>query len=129
MKFQMLEAVRFSAALTSHSVQAPFLRKTGSWRGPTGMGSLRSEFADPLSATENIRWKTPLPERGNFHTNRWGTRFRYPSDGKRPAAHANVFQPRDGKLVWQSGVPYTEKEPSHETTLSVPLHLSQMANG
>ena len=45
------------------------------FRGPTGDG-ISQETKLPLkwSATENVRWKTPLPEGGNSSPVIWGNR-------------------------------------------------------
>ena len=45
------------------------------WRGPTGLGH-SADKAPPLtwSTTENVRWKTPLPDEGNSTPVVWGDR-------------------------------------------------------
>jgi outer membrane protein assembly factor BamB len=87
------------------------------WRGTTGMG-LTSETSLPAhwSATENIRWKTPLPERGNSTPIVWGNRiFITQALEKENKRLLLCFDRANGKLLWQSGVTHAEKESSHET--------------
>jgi hypothetical protein len=45
------------------------------WRGPTGMG-LTTETNLPMrwDTKTNVRWRTPLPERGNSTPIIWGNR-------------------------------------------------------
>src|SRR5690349_9119059 len=60
------------AALTAplHAANWP------AWRGPAGDG-VTTETEIPLtwSATENVRWKIPLPERGNSTPIVWDKRI------------------------------------------------------
>ncbi|MCI0535236.1 MAG: PQQ-like beta-propeller repeat protein [Verrucomicrobiales bacterium] len=87
------------------------------WRGPTGMGlSPEADLPMHWSATENIRWKTPLPESGNSTPVVWGNRiFVTQALKKENRRNLMCFNRADGKLVWQAGVTHTEKELSHET--------------
>jgi len=82
------------------------------WRGPTGQG-VSDEKNLPLkwSATENVKWKTPLANPGNSTP--------IVSRGKVFVTQANkggsersllCFDRADGKLLWQKDVAYAEKE-------------------
>ena len=66
-KICLLLGVSLSAAAGARADNWP------SWRGPNGDGVSR-EKSIPLkwSPTENIRWKAPLPERGNSSPIVWG---------------------------------------------------------
>jgi len=85
------------------------------WRGPEGTG-ISSERNLPLrwGTNENVRWRAPLPERGNSTAIVWGQRvFITQAEGNRRTVMC--FNRADGKLLWKSGVTHAEKEVSHET--------------
>ena len=82
------------------------------WRGPEGIG-IAPEKNLPLkwSTSENVRWRAELPERGNSSPIVWGDRVfvtQALSGDKRRTVMC--FDRADGKLLWQSGVTYTERE-------------------
>ena len=80
------------------------------WRGPDGTG-VSSEKNLPLTwtPTANVRWHTDLPERGNGSPVVWGDRVLVPQAvGDRRTLMC--FDRANGKLLWQSGVTYTERE-------------------
>jgi outer membrane protein assembly factor BamB len=85
-------------------------------RGPDGSG-VAAEKNLPLrwSTNENVRWRVPLPERGNSTPVVWGGRVfitQAITVGNRRTVMC--FDRRTGKLLWQSGVTCTEKEPTHD---------------
>ena len=85
------------------------------WRGSDGMGNC-SEKGLPTrwSATENVRWKVPLPERGNSTPVVWGDRvFVTQSVGNDRLLFC--FDRKDGKRLWQAGAKSVEKELTHGT--------------
>ena len=85
------------------------------WRGSEGTGTT-SETNLPLtwSGTENVKWKTPLPERGNSTPIVWeGRVFITQNVGNQRTLTA--FDRKDGKKLWQAGPTYTEKERTHPT--------------
>ncbi len=86
------------------------------WRGDAEGSGITTETALPLkwSATENVKWKVALPERGNSTPVIWGDRvFITQPDGAKRLVMA--FDRKDGKLLWQAGPTYEEKEPTHPT--------------
>jgi len=86
------------------------------WRGDAAGTGITQETALPLkwSATENVKWKVPLPEAGNSTPIVWGERvFVTQAAGARRLVIA--FDRKDGKLLWEAGPTYTEKEPTHKT--------------
>src|SRR5262245_51008439 len=73
------------------------------WRGPEGTGVAPGEKL-PLrwSRTENVRWKTELPEPGNSTPIVWKDRvFITQTAGDRRTLIS--FDRNDGKLQWQVG--------------------------
>lgn len=91
------------------------------WRGPTGLGH-SADKAPPLTwnATENVRWKTPLPEDGNSSPVVWGERVFLTQATRKGNIKGGIrsvmcFERKDGKLLWKKDVEYPEQEPTHGT--------------
>jgi outer membrane protein assembly factor BamB len=87
------------------------------WRGPDGTGVARdSKLPLRWTTNENIRWRTPLPERGNSTPIIWKDRvFVTQAIEKENRRTLMCFDRKTGKLLWQKGVTYPEKEPTHGT--------------
>ena len=86
------------------------------WRGPEGTGVCH-ETNLPLrwSTNDNVRWRVPLPERGNSTPVIWGNRvFITQALEKENRRTLLCFDRANGKLLWQSGVK-ADKEVSHDT--------------
>src|SRR5262245_53334271 len=87
------------------------------WRGSDGSG--RSTERDlPLhwTATENVRWKTPLPAPGNSTPILWANRiFVTQATEKGQKRGLLCLDRKDGSLLWQREIEYREKEPTHAT--------------
>jgi outer membrane protein assembly factor BamB len=87
------------------------------WRGPNGDGTCDDEgLPTTWSTTENVAWKTPLPEPGNSTPVVWGDRVFV----TQPVTAGNrrtlmCFDRNDGKLLWQSGTEWKESDPTHST--------------
>src|SRR2546428_13189748 len=82
------------------------------WRGPQGTG-VSTETALPLrwSTNQNVRWRAPLPERGNSTPVVWGSHiFITQSIEKENRRTVMCFNRQDGKLLWQTGVTWPEQE-------------------
>src|SRR2546426_11865301 len=76
------------------------------WRGPQGIG-VCTEKGLPLhwSTNENVRWRSPLPERGNSTPVIWGNRvFVTQALEKEKRRTLLCFDRSNGKQLWQSGV-------------------------
>ena len=85
------------------------------WRGPQGNGRCaEQELPLSWSETNNVCWKSPLPERGNSTPVIWGNHiFLTQAEGLRRSLWA--FDRLSGRLLWKAGVDYPEKELTHET--------------
>lgn len=83
-----------------------------SWRGPQGDGT-SPERNVPLtwSATENVRWKIELPEPGDSSPVVWEDKV-FITQAREATGGRTVmcFNRRDGKLLWQQGTTWTQKE-------------------
>lgn len=85
------------------------------FRGPTGDGiSIEEKLPLHWSGTENVRWKTPLPEGGNSSPVVWGNRLFLTQALDKGARRLVIcFDRADGKLLWQRETHYQEKESTH----------------
>jgi outer membrane protein assembly factor BamB/Ca2+-binding EF-hand superfamily protein len=87
------------------------------WRGPDGIG-VSPEKNLPLnwSTNENVRWRVDLPGPGNSSPIIWGKRvFVTQAIEKDKRRTLMCFDRESGKMWWQSGVAYTEQEPTQES--------------
>ena len=87
------------------------------WRGAEANG-VASEKNLPLkwSATNGVKWRTELPGPGNSSPIVWGDRvFVTQAVSKDKRRTVMCFDRKDGKLLWQSGVSYTEVEQTQES--------------
>ena len=102
--------VCISAASTALAANWP------AWRGPDANGiTLEKNLPVEWSATKNIRWKVPLPDRGNSTPIIWGTRIFFTQAVETENRRTVMCLDRsNGRLLWQSGVTYKEKDDSHE---------------
>jgi outer membrane protein assembly factor BamB len=66
------------------------------------------------SATENVLWRTPLPDKGNGSPIVWGDKV-FITQAAGEKRDLMCFDRRSGKLLWQTGTTYPEKERTHET--------------
>jgi outer membrane protein assembly factor BamB len=87
------------------------------WRGPTGDGiSAETGLPTEWNREKNVRWRVPLPDRGNSTPIVSGNRvFITQAVEKQGWRGLLCFDRKDGKILWKTGVTYTEKEPTHGT--------------
>ncbi len=68
------------------------------------------------SATENVRWKVPLPDEGNATPAVWGERIFLTQATEKGRVRATICMARkDGSKLWERKVEYKEPEPTHST--------------
>jgi outer membrane protein assembly factor BamB len=86
------------------------------WRGPEGTGVSADEHVPQTwSTNENIRWHAALPGPGNSSPIVWRNRVFITQSVKNENRRTLMCLDRaTGKLLWQSGVSYTEDEPTQE---------------
>lgn len=85
------------------------------WRGPLGTGVCgETNLPTRWSATENVKWRVGLPERGNSTpiVSR-GRVFVTQAVGNRRTLMC--FERANGKLLWQTGIAAREADPTHAT--------------
>ena len=85
------------------------------WRGPQGNGHcVDTGFPLQWSATENVKWKVPLPGPGNSTPVVAGQRVFISSASTSGRLRSLACYQRDtGSKLWQQDVEYAEEEPSH----------------
>jgi outer membrane protein assembly factor BamB len=100
-----------SAVAAASRVQAD------NWPGFRGDGRSVSASADlPVEwgPEKNERWRAPLPGRSNGSPVVWGDRvFVLQAVAQENRRTVMCFNRVDGKLLWQAGVTYSEKESTH----------------
>jgi len=87
------------------------------WRGPAGDGTCaESGLPEKWSTTENIVWKTKLPERGNSTPVIWGDKvFITQAIEKAGRRLLLAFDLKTGKQLWEAGTEYKQPELTHGT--------------
>lgn len=87
------------------------------WRGANGDGTCaESGLPRTWSATENVLWKTPLPEGGNSTPVVWGDQlFLTQAVEKEGRRLLQCFDAKSGKKLWEAGTTYTQPELTHKT--------------
>jgi outer membrane protein assembly factor BamB len=85
------------------------------WRGPSGQGVVRAgTYPDTWSETNPIRWRVPVPGRGNSSPIVWGDRIFITTaydDGARLSLLC--FRRSDGKRLWELPAPVDGVERVH----------------
>lgn len=87
------------------------------WRGPRGDGFVAdSQFARQWSASENVLWKTDLPDSGNSSPAIWRDRvFVTCAEDGGEKRSLFCFDRSDGTLLWKRSVDYDKDDPTHAT--------------
>ena len=85
------------------------------WRGPAADGTTpETDLPLHFSATEGVKWKVPLPERGNSTPIVWGQKiFLTQNVGTRRTLMC--LDRKDGHTLWQAGPEWTGEDITHGT--------------
>jgi outer membrane protein assembly factor BamB len=107
----------FSAICVASLTSPAFSANWPSWRGPTNDGvTEETNLPQEWSATKTVKWKTPLPEGGNSTPAVWGGKvFVTQAVSAEKKRTLICFDKATGKMLWQYGPTYTEKETTHGT--------------
>jgi len=85
------------------------------WRGPAADGTTpETDLPLKFSATEGVKWKIALPERGNSTPVVWGQKI-FLTQNVGTKRTLMCLDRKDGKTLWQAGPEWTEKEFTHGT--------------
>jgi outer membrane protein assembly factor BamB len=111
---KMKNSIRFAIILVLFVVHPALAGNWPGWRGPEGTG-VTTEKGLPVnwSTNENVRWRVELPGPGNASPIVWGTRV-FLNQAAEQRRTVMCLDRATGKLLWQSGVTYTEREPTQE---------------
>ncbi len=87
------------------------------FRGPHGNGiSSESGFPKSWSPDENIKWRTPLPEKGNGSPIVVGDKiFLLYAEDEGKKRSTLCFSRKDGSQLWKQTVEYNKVEETHKT--------------
>jgi outer membrane protein assembly factor BamB len=117
----MAPAVRLGAQSPAAAVE--LIGETGEaarywprWRGPSGQGYVvGSGYVDRWSATQNVRWKTPVPGSGNSSPVVWGDRI-FLTTAYDNGARISVLAYRrsDGSKLWETFAPEGRSARTHD---------------
>src|SRR5262245_15810908 len=78
------------------------------WRGPEGTGvTVERDLPLHWGTNENVRWRAPLPERGNSTPIVWGQRV-FVTQAEVSRRTLMCLDRANGKLLWQQGFSCTE---------------------
>src|SRR5262245_47944447 len=85
------------------------------WRGPRGDGTSSDKgLPRTWSATENVRWKTPIPGKGHSSPIVWGDRVFVTTCLENKGERVLMcLDRRDGKVLWQQVVLEARLERKH----------------
>ena len=96
-------------------VTSTFAGNWPAWRGPAADGTTpETDLPLKFSATEGVKWKIALPERGNSTPIVWGQKI-FLTQNVGTKRTLMCLDRKDGKTLWQAGPEWTEKEFTHET--------------
>lgn len=87
------------------------------WRGPVGTGVANERnLPQRWGTNENVRWRTPLPERGNSTPIVWGNRVFVTQAIEAEKRRALwCFDRATGRVLWKQGTVVEVSEATHET--------------
>ena len=96
-------------------VTSSFAGNWPAWRGPNADGTTpETDLPLHFSATEGVKWKIELPERGNSTPIVWGQKiFLTQNVGTRRTLMC--LDRKDGKTLWQAGPEWTGEDITHST--------------
>src|SRR5437868_4890523 len=102
--------------LTSTIVLPVIANNWPAWRGPDGTGvSPEKDLPLKWSTNENVHWRINLPGPGNASPIIWGKRVFVAQADKDHRRTVMCLERESGKLLWQSGVTYSDEEPTQES--------------
>jgi outer membrane protein assembly factor BamB len=107
MKAKVLFSILFTVAASALAANWPAWRNDGN--------GISSEKGVPVkwNAVENVRWRAELPDKGNGSPIIWGEKI-FITQAAGEKREVVCIDRNSGKVLWQSGVTYAEKERTHE---------------
>ena len=117
MAFSEQPAMKLTLSLTLLLSSIALAADWPMWRGPLGDGTTaESGLPEKWSQTENVLWKTELPDRGNSTPVVWGDKvFVTQAIEKAGRRLLLCFDRKTGRQLWEAGTTYREPELTHGT--------------
>jgi outer membrane protein assembly factor BamB len=117
MAFSEQPAMKLTLSLTLLLSSIALAADWPMWRGPHGDGTTaESGLPEKWSQTENVLWKTELPDRGNSTPVVWGDKvFITQAIEKAGRRLLLCFDRKTGRQLWEAGTTYREPELTHGT--------------
>jgi outer membrane protein assembly factor BamB len=107
-KAQFISFLFFALTATAFAANWPAWRFDGTGISP------EKNVPVKWSKTQNIRWRTPLPEPGNSSPIVWEDRI-FVTQAVGAKREVMCLDRKSGKVIWQEGATYEGKDPTHET--------------
>ena len=107
MKAKVLFSIYFTVAASAWAANWPGWRNDGNGISP--------EKGAPVkwNAVENVRWRAPLPDKGNGSPIVWGEKI-FLTQAVGEKREVICLDRNNGKVLWQAGSTYAEKERTHD---------------
>jgi outer membrane protein assembly factor BamB len=104
-----------SLAVAVALLSSAFAGNWPAWRGPNADGTTpETDLPLHFSATEGVKWKVALPERGNSTPIVWdGKIFLTQAVGTKRTVMC--LDRKDGRTLWQAGPEWTGEDVTHQT--------------
>lgn len=97
------------------------------WRGPLGTGIAKEkQLPTRWDSQTNVKWKTPLPERGNSTPVIWEKRV-FITQARAAQRLVVCLNRADGSVLWEKGTDYAGPEKFHPT--NTPCAASPATDG
>lgn len=97
------------------------------WRGPLGTGVAKEkQLPTRWDSQTNVKWKTPLPERGNSTPVIWEKRV-FLTQARASQRLVVCLNRADGSVLWEKGTDYAGPEKFHPT--NTPCAASPATDG
>jgi outer membrane protein assembly factor BamB len=108
MNKKILPAISLLIAASSFAANWPAWRRDGTGFSPEKSAPVK------WNKTENVRWRAPLPDRGNSSPIIWGDRI-FVTQAEGAKREVLCLDRKDGKILWRAGTTYAGKDATHET--------------
>jgi outer membrane protein assembly factor BamB len=107
MKAKVLSSILSMVAAGAWAANWPAWRNDGNGMSPEKSAPVK------WSATENVRWRTALPDRGNGSPIVWEDKI-FITQAAGDRREIMCLDRKNGKILWQSGTSYAGRERTHE---------------
>jgi outer membrane protein assembly factor BamB len=125
--FKVMSTISFSLVILFAIAGDIFADNWPMWRGPLGTGiANEKQLPTRWDLETNVKWKTPLPERGNSTPVIWEKRV-FLTQSKANQRLVLCLNRADGSVLWEMGTDYAGPEKFHPT--NTPCAASPATDG